>query len=119
MALHKEWLLPFATVIRKHNVAGPAFGLGDQQTLFTPQYALKRLKRAHLIANPDARIDADHVHPECISFRSLLSALGVEDYTDIDMNGHASLNLDLGKPLAEAYHGAAGCVFDLGTLEHV
>jgi hypothetical protein len=119
MALHKEWLLPFASVIRKHAIGGPAFALGDQQTLFTAPYALKRLGAAGLIANPGAQISPDHIHPECISFRSVLGLLGIDGYTDIDMNGHASLNIDLGKPLPEEHYGIAGSVFDLGTLEHV
>lgn len=119
MALHKEWLIPFATVIRKHQVKGPAFGLGDQQTLFTASYGLAQLKRAGLIANPAAPVVADHIHPECVSFRSILGLLGIDDYRDIDMNGEAALNIDLGKPLSPEYHETAGCVFDLGTLEHV
>jgi SAM-dependent methyltransferase len=119
MALHKDWLLPFAMVIGKQRVNGPCFGLGDQQTLFTERFALKQLGKASLIANPRADITPDHVHPECISFRSLLSLLGVGEYSDIDMNGSAALNIDLGKPLPLEYCGIAGGVFDLGTLEHV
>ncbi|HJZ96104.1 MAG TPA: hypothetical protein VKE70_06335 [Candidatus Solibacter sp.] len=119
MALFKEWLLPLASVVRAHGVEGPALGLGDQQTLFTPQYALKHLGRRGLLANPGAKITGDHVHPECISFRSVLGLLGINDYSDLDMNGKAALNVDFGKPLSQEHYGIAGSVFDLGTLEHV
>lgn len=119
MALHKEWLIPFARVIRQHGVKGPALGLGDQQTLFTPRYAAQRLQAAGLLVNPRSQVIPDHVHSECISFRSLLALLGVDDYSDIDLNGRAALRIDLGKPVPEKYYGVAGCVFDLGTLEHV
>ena len=119
MALHREWLVPFATVISTHHVQGPAYGLGDQQVLFTHRFAEKILGARGLIVNRSAEITADHVHPECLSFRSLLGMLGISNYRDIDMNGKAALNIDLGKPLPTEYADTAGLVVDLGTLEHV
>jgi len=119
MALHKEWLLPFAAVIRRHGLTGPAFGLGDQQTLFTPSFALRELGKADLIARPEVSLVPDHKNPACVSFKSVLALLGIDEYRDIDMNGYATLNLDLGVPIAEDYYETAASIFDLGTLEHV
>src|SRR4051812_42271214 len=119
MALHKEWLLPFAAAIRKHKVTGPAYGFGDQQTLFTPKYALAQLNKRGLIADSAAEPAPDHCRPTCISFRSLVGLLGIQEYEDIDINGRARINLDLSKPAPPEMFGSASAVFELGTLEHI
>src|SRR5208337_2570569 len=98
MALHKEWLLRFAKVIRDNNVTGPTYSLGDQQTLFTYEYAVRKLKHSGLLSDPDVKPLPDHGRPYCLAFRSFMAMLGVRDYNDIDINGKAALNLDFSLP---------------------
>jgi hypothetical protein len=119
MALHKEWLMPFARAVHEHRLAGPAYSFGDQQTLFTYRYALKRLKMAGLLANPDVKPTPDHCRPECLSFRSLVAMLGIDEYQDIDINGLAALRFDISQRVPAEMCRRAGSVFDLGTLEHI
>ncbi len=119
MALFKEWLMPFARAVRRHNLTGPAFSLGDQQTLFTYRYAVQRLKQAGLLANAAAKPIPDHCRPACVSFRSLVSMLGIQEYQDIDINGRADLQIDMSNTLPSAMYASAASIFELGTLEHI
>jgi hypothetical protein len=119
MALHKEWLMPFARAVHHHRLAGPAYSLGDQQTLFTYRYALKRLKAAGLLANPNVKPTPDHCRPECLSFRSLVAMLGIDEYQDIDINGLAALRIDMSHSLPAEMYRRAASIFELGTLEHI
>jgi hypothetical protein len=119
MALHKEWLLRFAKVIRQSAVTGPTYSLGDQQTLFTYEYALRKLRGPGFLVNPDVKPLPDHCRPYCLSFRSLMAMLGIDEYEDIDINGKAALNLDFSLRLPPEYEGKAGAIFDLGTIEHI
>jgi hypothetical protein len=119
MALHKEWLLRFAKAILENKVKGPTYSLGDQQTLFTYDYALRRLKTSGCLVNPGVTPLPDHCRPYCLSFKSFLAMLGIDEYEDIDINGKAALNLDFSLPLPPRYVGTAGAIFDLGTIEHI
>jgi hypothetical protein len=119
LALHKEWLLPFARAVYQNRLTGPAYSIGDQQTLFTYRYALKRLKAAGFLVNPDVKPTPDHCRAECLSFRSLVAMLGIEDYQDIDINGLAGLRIDMSQSLPTEMFGRAASVFELGTLEHI
>src|SRR5579871_202928 len=119
MALHKEWLVRFAKTIHDNKVTGPTYSLGDQQTLFTFDYAVRRLKSFGLLVNPGVQPVPDHCRPYCLSFRSFVAMLGIEDYQDIDINGKAALNLDFSLPLPQEHEVKAGAIFDLGTIEHI
>lgn len=119
MALHKEWLLRFAKTIRDCGVTGPTYSLGDQQTLFTFEYARERLKSSGLLANSRVTPQPDHERPYCLAFRSFVAMLGIEEYQDLDINGKAALQVDFSLPLAPEHEGTAGAVFDLGTIEHI
>ena len=119
MALHKDWLIPLGRAIVKHKIHGAAYALGDQQTFLTDDYARSRLRRNNLLVNPKAAFKSDHVHPDLVSFQTVLSMLGIDDYYDIDINRNARLTLDLSAPLPAQYEGVADIVLDLGTVEHV
>jgi hypothetical protein len=119
MALHKEWLLRFAKVIHDNGVTGPTYSLGDQQTLFTYEYARRKLTKFGLLSDPSVKPLPDHCRPYCLSFRSLMAMLGVKEYDDIDINGKAALKLDFSLPLPSVHEGQAGAIFDLGTIEHI
>lgn len=116
MAIFKEWMLHVATAVHRNNLKGPVYMLGDTECYFTPEYALKHLKRSGLLTNPAAPIST---RGGLLTARSFFAMLNVEPYTDVDINIHADLKLDLSKPLPGHLHGVAAAVVDIGTIEHI
>jgi SAM-dependent methyltransferase len=119
MALYKEWLLPLARALIRHNVHGPVYALGDQASCFSARYAKMKLASAGLLLNPNAPLSACHFQPENISVRSILALLGIDNYHDIDLNGAAEISADLSTPLLPELCGVARSVMDWGTSEHI
>jgi len=119
MSLAKEWLLPVTKTLAKGNAVGPVYALGDQVTLFTLNYARKKLQAAGLLRNPKADFVPCHQNPKLVSFQTVLGLLGLNEFHDIDFNGKAALNLDYSKPIPAELKNRAGVVIDIGTSEHI
>lgn len=119
MSLAKEWLIPVARTLVKHSATGPVYSLGDQITSLTPEYALRRLRHAGLLRNPNVPIIPSHENPRMVSFQTVLAMLGLQDYYDIDLNGKAAITCDFAQPISAQLRGQAGVVVDIGTSEHI
>jgi hypothetical protein len=90
--------------------------LGDQECFFSSEYGVKRLRKAGLLRNPDARVE---LRGGLVTARSVFGMLGVEPYFDIDLNEQADYRLDLSQPLPPEFRGVAQSVIDVGTTEHI
>lgn len=119
MGITKENILPIARVFDAYSIEGPLYALGDQETLFTPKYVLRLLKRKSLLKRTKVPVKPDHINPDLCSAETFFAMLGVDEYHDIDLSGKASLRLDLSKPLPNHLCGVASCVYDGGTCEHI
>ncbi len=119
MSLTKEWLIPISRALTKNNAHGPVYALGDQVSYLTHSYAQRKLSSARLLRNPNAPFVPCNQDPDMVSFRTVLSLLGLEGYYDIDMNGEAAITADLSSPLDDHLHNRAGVVIDIGTCEHI
>jgi hypothetical protein len=118
MALYKDWIVPLAELIVRHDIQGPAFALGDQQTYFTERWVRRVLHHRKLLRR-EVTAFPDHVDPTFVSVASVLEMLGVDPYSDIDLSERARIRADLSAPLPQELHGTAGLVLDVGTTEHI
>lgn len=92
-----------------HPFASPFLSLGSQEIHDTTEiidvfFRRNAYKRA-----------AHHGHFEAL----LRERYAVSDYADNDINGLASFNWDLSRPLPAKLHSKWGVIYDGGTLEHI
>jgi SAM-dependent methyltransferase len=116
VAIYKEWIKPIAVPVVRHQVAGPAYMLGDTECYFSPEYATRRLSNAGLLRNANFPIQ---VRNGLLSARSFFAMLGVQPYFDIDINPNADIQLDFSQELPSHLSGSAQLVIDMGTSEHI
>lgn len=92
-----------------------ACSLGDQRCSFSQSWAEKTFELIKSNRFSDIKDDGNEV----MVSEDFFKLCGFADYTDIDYNGKAKMDLDVGKPIPDNMHNKADLLYDGGVIEHV